>query len=118
AGDSSVDIFMRNGAQTRTERYPFEPWLIIPKSLSGMVRNAARQRPLAGDGYFNLLVTFPGWRQWREAWRTLREHHRDQVLGFPSPTDQFLISSGMAQFEGLEFDQLRRAQLDIETTGL
>jgi DNA polymerase I len=109
---------MRNGAQTRTERYPFEPWLIIPKSLSGMVRNAARQRPLAGDGYFNLLVTFPGWRQWREAWRTLREHHRDQVLGFPSPTDQFLISSGMAQFEGLEFDQLRRAQLDIETTGL
>ncbi len=118
AGDSNVDLFLSDGQHTRTERLPFEPWLIIPRTLSGLISNAARQRSLAGNGYFNLYVSFSGWRHWREAWRSLREHHRDQVLGFPNPTDQFLIASGMTQFEGLEFDQLRRAQLDIETTGL
>jgi DNA polymerase I len=47
----------------------------------------------------------------------LRELDSDEVVALP-PEDQYLVASGRTYFGGLEFDDLRRLQLDLETTGL
>lgn len=49
--------------------------------------------------------------------RRLSELGPEQVLQRP-PEEQYLIASGRGFFHGLAFDQLRRLQFDLETTGL
>jgi DNA polymerase I len=47
----------------------------------------------------------------------LRELGQDAVLALP-PEEQYLVATGRNYFRGLRFDQLRRMQFDLETTGL
>jgi DNA polymerase I len=47
----------------------------------------------------------------------LRELGQETVLSLP-PDEQYLVASGRTYFRGLAFDQLRRLQFDLETTGL
>lgn len=49
--------------------------------------------------------------------RSLRELGARSVLSLP-PDEQYLVSSGRTYFRGLAFDDLRRLQFDLETTGL
>ncbi len=47
----------------------------------------------------------------------VRELGEGAVLALP-PEEQYLVASGRTYFRDLEFDELRRAQMDLETTGL
>jgi len=47
----------------------------------------------------------------------LRELGPQAVLALP-PEEQYLVASGRTYFRDLAFDQLRRLQFDLETTGL
>ena len=47
----------------------------------------------------------------------LRELGTDAVLALP-PEEQYLVATGRTYFRDLSFDQLRRLQFDLETTGL
>ena len=47
----------------------------------------------------------------------LRELGKETVLELP-PEEQYLVATGRTYFRDLSFDQLRRMQLDLETTGL
>ena len=47
----------------------------------------------------------------------LRELGKSCVLALP-PDEQYLVASGRTYFRDLDFDQLRRMQFDLETTGL
>jgi hypothetical protein len=47
----------------------------------------------------------------------LRELPSDELLML-APEDQYLVATGRTHFRGLAFDDLRRLQLDLETTGL
>ncbi|HMG23320.1 MAG TPA: DNA polymerase domain-containing protein, partial [Kofleriaceae bacterium] len=47
----------------------------------------------------------------------LRDLPDDQVLAL-APEEQYLVASGRTYFRGLAFDDLRRLQVDLETTGL
>jgi DNA polymerase I len=47
----------------------------------------------------------------------LRALGKSEVLVLP-PEEQYLVSSGRTYFRNLRFDQLRRMQFDLETTGL
>jgi DNA polymerase, archaea type len=47
----------------------------------------------------------------------LRELGQGAVLALP-PEEQYLVASGRTYFRDLTFDQLRRMQFDLETTGL
>jgi DNA polymerase, archaea type len=49
--------------------------------------------------------------------RGLHELPSDSVLHLP-PEEQYLVASGRTYFRGLAFDDLRRMQIDLETTGL
>ncbi len=47
----------------------------------------------------------------------LRELGKEAMLVLP-PEEQYLVATGRTYFRGLAFDQLRRLQFDLETTGL
>jgi DNA polymerase, archaea type len=49
--------------------------------------------------------------------QTLRELGQAAVLALP-PEEQYLVASGRTYFRDLAFDDLRRLQFDLETTGL
>lgn len=49
--------------------------------------------------------------------RSLRDLGPERVLCLP-PEEQYLVASGRAYYRGLGFDELRRLQFDLETTGL
>ena len=42
----------------------------------------------------------------------------DQSVLMLSPEEQYLVSTGRVYFRDLSFDQIRRMQFDLETTGL
>lgn len=48
---------------------------------------------------------------------SLRQLGDDYALHLP-PEEQYLVASGRTYFRGLTFDQVRRAQIDLETTSL
>jgi DNA polymerase elongation subunit (family B) len=48
---------------------------------------------------------------------SLRELGQETVLALP-PEEQYLVATGRTYFRDLSFDQLRRLQFDLETTGL
>ena len=56
-------------------------------------------------------------RRMRRSFTHLRELGKASVLAL-SPEEQYLVASGRTYFRDLRFDDLRRAQFDLETTGL
>ncbi|CAN5524735.1 DNA polymerase domain-containing protein [soil metagenome] len=117
-GDNEVAIYRRDGDRVDVTSMPFSPWLVVPETAQASVRKASSTANLAGDGYFSVLARFETWSRWRDSYRALREDPQAAVLAFHSPAEQFLIDSGLSLFDGMEFDQLKRAQLDIETLTL
>ncbi len=113
-GERETTLFVRDGEQTVTRTVPFVPWLATDteRHFAG-----AETTPLEGDGY-KFLVRFPqGWRSYQEAKRTLRDEHAG-VCQYGSAIKQFLVASGITLFKNMAFDDLRRMQVDIETTTL
>ena len=98
-----------------------------PRAPAG--RHEVTYRELTGPGALRYLVRGDDMRTLnaailRGAERRLGRrlgHLRDlgaqEVLVLP-PEDQYLVATGRAYFRGLAFDDLRRLQLDLETTGL
>jgi DNA polymerase III epsilon subunit-like protein len=118
----------------------FRPWLLYDR-LDDLRHLGAR---LAGHGSDDALVTYrelegPGALRFllsARDWATLTdavlrgaserlgkrlEHVRDldwkSVLALP-PDEQYLVATGRTYFKDLSFQQLRRLQFDLETTGL
>jgi len=112
--ERETTLFLRQGEATVTRTVPFIPWLATDKERHFP---GAETTALEGDGY-NWLVRFPqGWRAYQEAKRTLRDEHVG-VCQYGSAIKQFLVASGLTLFQSMAFDDLRRMQIDIETTTL
>ena len=112
--DKDATLFLRDGEETKTKSVPFTPWLVTDRERHFA---GAETTALDGDGY-NWLIQFPGgWRAYQEAKRTLRDEHAG-VCQYGSAIKQFLVASGYTLFKGMAFDDLKRLQVDIETTSL
>jgi DNA polymerase elongation subunit (family B) len=112
--ETTATLFIRGVDDALTTRQvPFSPWLIA--EVEGRFPGAEEVK-LDGDGY-NVLYRFRGWSTFLDARRELRDEHAS-VMQYGSSTKQFLISSGITLFKGMTFDDLRRMQVDIETTTL
>ena len=130
------------GALVR-EDVRFRPWLLIA-SLDDLAHLGGDLRPesdgpaprrvtykeLEGPGDLRYLVRAQdlralsgailhgaGLRLGGQPLQSVRELGQGAVLALP-PEEQYLVASGRTYFRGLRFDDLRRAQLDLETTGL
>ena len=118
AGANQVALFQRTEDGRLDEvRQPFEPWLLAADPNPWSRWRGADVDMLSGDNVYHTFVRFPDWRSFRDA----NQHARDtglNVQALASPIEQFLVASGITLFKGMQFDQLHRLQLDIETVGL
>jgi DNA polymerase elongation subunit (family B) len=120
----------------------FRPWVLLD-SLDDLAHLGARLRPesespeagsfgfreLEGPGELRYLVHADHAKTLADAVlrgaskrlghgvRRLRDLGDAAVLVLP-PEEQYLVLSGRTHFRDLDFDRLRRAQFDLETTGL
>ncbi len=112
-------IYLRPDSQTiAREEVAYRPWLIAARSEPWL---ALRPQPvverLSGDHPLAFLVRFANWNLFQDAVRAARES-REAFHDVGSPVDQYLMESGRTLFKGMVFEDLRRMQLDIETSGL
>ncbi len=118
AGTATILIRDKKGEGTETRTVPFAPWIVM-KDLR-QLPDVAEYTELGGvpekPSYIH-LVSFTSWRAYQEARRILNEERRE-FLSYGSASKQFLISSGITLFKGMAFPDIRRMQVDIETTDL
>ena len=115
-GENGVRLYRRINGCVVDEQDEFVPWLVGGESAEPYCRSATVEL-LDGDAPFRLRFLFDRWSDWRNAYERLREARID-VVALRSPTDQYLVMSGRSLFRGMSFDQLIRAQIDIETLTL
>jgi len=137
-------VWRRNPADGRLVRddVRYRPWLVLADladlahlgarlvaERSGAAPGRVTYRELAGPGALRYLVRADDMRTLitailagasRRLGRPLghlRDLPADQLLVLP-PEEQYLVATGRTYFRGLGFDDLRRVQIDLETTGL
>jgi DNA polymerase elongation subunit (family B) len=112
--------------QLTREEERFRPWLLLDRLDDEVRRFDCRE--LEGPGALRFLVSADDGaalgravldaasRRLGQPVRHLRDLG-DACLCLP-PDEQYLVASGRTYFRGLAFDDLRRLQFDLETTGL
>jgi DNA polymerase I len=118
AGPERMRLFRRTAdGRVEREEVGFAPWLLAARPEPWA---AIRPRPelarLEGEHELRYLVRFPTWPAFAEAARAARDAG-ETFFRFRSPVEQYLVASGRTLFKGMVFEDLRRLQLDIETTG-
>ena len=96
----------------------FAPWLVAERAEPwAALRGRPTVTPLAGDHRLRYLVRFATWSAFSDAAQAGRDAG-ELSFRFRSRVEQYLVQSGKTLFKGMVYDDLRRLQLDIETTGL
>ena len=116
-GGRGVRLYRREDGETLPEEDEFRPWLLAEHAEPWQ---ALRARPtiesLAGSHALRYLVEFPDWWSFQDATREA-QNRGERFFRLRSPVEQYLVHSGRTLFKGMVFGDLRRLQLDIETTG-
>ncbi len=120
-------VWRRIGGTLIRDDVRFKPWLVLDR-LDDVPRGIA-VRELAGDGELRFLVSaddldaltgailHAASRRLGRRLGHIRDLGDEAVLVLP-PEEQYLVATGRTYFHGLAFDDLRRVQVDLETTGL
>lgn len=118
SGDRQVRIYRRVESGIEQLHDDLSAWLVTTPAIAQRLRDVVTDiETLGGSARYSARVRFGSWSSWSNAFRSLREA-QEPVIAFPAPAEQYLIDSGRGCFRGMEFDELRRAQIDIETLGL
>jgi DNA polymerase I len=106
-------VWRRISGELVCERARFRPWILVD-GLQDLERLGERLsvRELEGDGALRYRVEAD---HLETLTRALRGETERLVL---PPEEQYLVATGRTYFRGLAFDDLRRLQFDLETTGL
>jgi DNA polymerase elongation subunit (family B) len=117
-GSNEVLLFRRDPrGKTLTERRVTSPWLVTNDLRLVRGRGDAEITELRGDHPWKFLVTFASW----EAYRSIAnrdDRDRANHVGPGSLTAQFQMRTGLTLFKGMEYSDLRRMQIDLETLSL
>ncbi|MFO0615723.1 MAG: 3'-5' exonuclease, partial [Polyangiaceae bacterium] len=120
----------QDGSLVREEER-FRPWILLSSrdDLRHPGAHALEVEELHGPGELRFLVSADDGRTLARAVLdgatrrlgrrvgSLRDLPREACLAL-APEDQYLTITGRVHFRDLVFDELRRAQIDLETTGL
>ncbi|MCL4538970.1 MAG: DNA polymerase [Bacteroidetes bacterium] len=127
--DTTVKIVRRIDGKTTTQERKFYPFLFLKDAalLRGFDKKFWEVK-LAGTNYYQYLCIFRRWSDIRAALRKITENlsvsqggtsqdlsETDEVYVRQDPVFQFLMQTGMTLFKEMEFTELTRMQLDIET---
>src|ERR1022692_3714279 len=123
--DGRALVWRRVAGELVREEERFRPWVLVDRAVRA---DGVRCEELAGPGSLRDFVGAGGgggpgrpgrWggvgeRAGAGRWRELG---KGSALVLP-PEEQYLVTTGRTYFRGLKFDELRRMQFDLETTGL
>ncbi len=117
-GSNEVLLYRRDPrGRTITERRVTQPWLISDDPRPFANRADAEVMELRGGHPYRYLVTFASWEAYRAA--APQGSGRDRsAVGPAAQVGQFLVRSGLTLFKDMDYPDLRRMQLDIETLSL
>jgi DNA polymerase elongation subunit (family B) len=116
AGERHVRVYIRDGDRVVEERAAFAPWIVVDRASTSLLTGHRSLETLQGHEALAARARFETWSTWLENYRALRDAGVG-IIAHPSPAEQYLIDSGRGLFRGMEFGDLVRAQLDIETLG-
>jgi DNA polymerase elongation subunit (family B) len=111
--DGRALVWRRVAGELVREEERFRPWVLVDRAVRA---DGVRCEELAGPGSLRYLVSAEDGRTLARAGRW-RELGKGSALVLP-PEEQYLVTTGRTYFRGLKFDELRRMQFDLETTGL
>ena len=109
--DGRVAVWRRVAGALVREDVRFRPWIVTAQPVTDP---RVTVRELAGEGALRFVLRADHHDTLVAAARGL---DRELVISLP-PEEQYLVATGRTYFHGLAFDDLRRLQLDLETTGL
>ena len=124
ASQAMMRLYQRDlpSARLQTEDVPFYPFFFLSdlRLLQGFPRQRFRCKTLAGENYYRHLVVFHTWQAHWDAVRHIEtatgspKHRAEQLYLILNPAQQYLMQTGRTLFKDMQFDDLRRLQLDIE----
>jgi DNA polymerase, archaea type len=118
AGGSSVRRYIRSSdGGTRAETVRCNWWIVTTRDGADALDTGSDVQRLDGDLMLSHLVNVTSWRDFLAAEGRLRDL-RTPMYSARSPVEQYLTASGSTLFKGMEYGDLRRLQIDIETTSL
>ncbi len=127
--DSTMRLYVREPSGIRIEDERFFPFFYLSDD-SYMIgfRRKHWMKKLEGTGFYQYLCAFAEWPvMWDAVRHVLDAYNRtaltkvesygslDVLYLFPDPVTQYLMQSGRTLFKGMQFDEVHRLQLDIET---
>ena len=96
----------------------FRPWLLATRAEPwAAIRPEPTITRLAGDHEYQFLVEFDSWRVHRDAVQAAKRTN-ESYFRMRSAVEQYLVLSGRTLFREMDYSDLRRVQIDIETLGL
>ena len=113
-GENEVQVYRRADADpaspTVAERASFRPFVWVSGEQEGI-----ESEPLTGGLTYDRLVLCAGWADFNGVRADLRERSGVRHFALTDPVQQYLTASGRTLFKGMDFAELRRMQVDIET---
>lgn len=129
SGEGLMRLYFRESTGLRIQDERFYPYFHLAES--DLIKRFGRKhwlKELSGGGFYRFLCVFEEWSSMWEAVRIVIDETARKGFSRPAsyadveelhlitdPATQFLTQSGYTLFKGLEFDDLVRMQLDIET---
>ncbi|HEY4219297.1 MAG TPA: ribonuclease H-like domain-containing protein [Gemmatimonadaceae bacterium] len=118
------------GGQLARDEDRFRPWLLYDRADDVVhARDQIAVQELDGPGALRYLLSAESWpaltgallqgasRRLDRPIRHVRDLPSESMLLLP-PDEQYLVATGRTYFRDLIYDDLRRLQFDLETTGL
>ena len=127
--ESTVRIYIREKDTVREEIRKFYPFFFLSdKSYIEGFNKKFWLKKLAGNNFYQYACAFEDltdmWNAIRYILRNYSNKHMIKVESYidtdiiylrPDPVHQFLLQTGITLFKGMEFNDVYRVQLDIET---
>ncbi len=120
-GGDAMCVFVRNGDKVTSHDEPFRPFIFAAASALDGCPVACETAELEGDGPLNTLASFADWKACTKAtsWLSKETGYSQSQPGAPylslsDPVQQYLMRSGKTHFLGMQADDVRRMQVDIE----
>ena len=122
-GENSMRIFLRSEGQLEMRDEPFVPFILLEEgSLLQHFSKTTRYESLSSSNEFKVLAFFESWQDCARARNRLQKTTGTSssspdapYLFLSDPVHQYLLLTGKTLFKGLDFKDLHRLALDIET---
>ncbi|MBM2840592.1 MAG: polymerase region [Bacteroidetes bacterium] len=127
--DSTMRLYIRDRPTTRFIDDRFYPFLFLSETTFLTDFNEKHWvKRLEGDAFFHYVCAFEEWTTMWDGIRYMLEQYNKKALTkvenynqleflhlYTDPVTQYLLQSGRTLFKGMQFEDLHRLQLDIET---